>query len=65
MISGKEKPHSVNSVVITSHKVVLTNAKALHVLCWKVLVVDEAHRIKNPKLSQGLRLFAASCGSLA
>uniref|UniRef100_A0A7S0ZEU4 Uncharacterized protein n=1 Tax=Timspurckia oligopyrenoides TaxID=708627 RepID=A0A7S0ZEU4_9RHOD len=46
-------------VLITSYEMVVKEKSALNKFCWRYLVIDEAHRIKNENsiLSQIVRIF--------
>jgi chromodomain-helicase-DNA-binding protein 4 len=47
----KLKKHSVTKfhVLITTYEVVLKDINVLSKIKWKTLIVDEAHRLKNPR----------------
>lgn len=47
----KLKKHNVTKfhVLITTYEVVLKDSNVLSKIRWKALIVDEAHRLKNPK----------------
>jgi len=46
-------------VLVTSYEIAIKEKAALKKFCWRYLIIDEAHRIKNEKsiLSQVVRLY--------
>ncbi len=49
-------------VCITSYEMVMRESTALNKFCWRYLVIDEAHRIKNEasKLAEAVRIIKAN-----
>jgi chromodomain-helicase-DNA-binding protein 1 len=51
------------NVLLTTYELTLRDAKELGDIKWQVLMVDEAHRLKNSEsqLYEALRSFSAAC----